>query len=146
MRRALATGPPSSHASTASAAPCTCRYPRYHDALRGPAEALVIDAWSEAPRASTVATGVAFPFQAPRAQPPQTVLIAVPPPSTPWSLALVEAIIDETIIRAKGRMISPTDVRNQLAPTLLVADDPAELVPSIDLQVVSAVVEVEAHV
>lgn len=111
-----------------------------------PAEALVIDAWSEAPPASTIATGVAFPFQAPRAQPAQTVLIAVPPPATPWSLALAEAIIDETITRAKGRMISPADIRNQLAPTLLVADDPAELVPSIDLQAVSAVVEVAARV
>lgn len=107
-------------------------------------EALIVDAWSEAALAESVTTGVAFPFEAPRAQPPQVILIAVPPPSTPWSLKLAESIIDETVAAAKLRMAAPEDVHDQLVPTVLVADDPDDLEPSFDLQVVSAAVHLEA--
>ena len=106
-------------------------------------QALVVDAWSDAAPATDVTTGVAFPYDAPRAQPPQTVLVAVPPPAVSWTLELVEAIIDETIARARMRMIAPEDVRAQLAPALLVLDDPKDLSPALDLQVVSAVFQQE---
>lgn len=85
-----------------------------------------------------------FPYDAPRAQPPQSILLAVPPPSTSWSLPLLEAIVDETVSRAKLRMIAPDDARGQLAPTVLVADNRDELVPSIDLTLHAFVVE-EVH-
>ncbi len=98
-----------------------------------PTTALVVDGWSEAPPAGEITTGAAFPFDAPRAQPPQSILLAVPPPSVRWTLPLLEAIVDETIARAKLRVVAPDDVRGQLAPALLVADSRDELVPSVDL-------------
>jgi hypothetical protein len=96
-------------------------------------EALVLDGWSESAPPETATTGVAFHYDAPRSQPPQVVLIAVPPPSVAWSLSVLEAIVDETIASAKQRTIAPEDVRSQVAPALLVVDDPSDLVPAIDL-------------
>ncbi len=109
-----------------------------------PTAALIVDGWSEAPPAREITTGAAFPFDAPRAQPPQAVLLAVPPPTASWSLGLLEAIVRETMTRAKQRMISPYDVRGQVAPTMLVADDRDDLVPSIDLSVHAVILE-ELH-
>jgi hypothetical protein len=110
----------------------------------GAAEALVVDAWSDAAPAAMITTGVSFPYDAPRAQPPQVILVAVPPPTVPWSLGLVEAIIDETIAAARLRVVAPEDVRSQLAPTLVFTDDPHDLEPSLDLEAVAATVHVEA--
>jgi hypothetical protein len=106
-----------------------------------PTAALVVDGWSEAPPAKEIMTGAAFPFDAPRGQPPQAVLLAVPPPAVPWSLPLLEAIVDETIARARLRVSAPEDARGQLAPTILVTDDRAELVPAIDFTLHAFLVE-----
>ncbi len=114
-----------------------------HGSSSAGVDALVVDSWSDAAPAATIKTGVAFPFDAPRTQPPQTILIAVPPPSTSWSLPLVEAIIDETLAAARLRVIAPEDVRGQLLPAILVADDPDELVPSLDLGLFAATVQLE---
>ncbi len=100
---------------------------------RGQSELLVIDGWSELAPATQITSGVAFPFDAPRGQPPQSILIAVPPPQARWGLGMLESIVDETIDAARVRMIAPEDVHGQLLPALFVADDPDELTPSLDL-------------
>lgn len=94
--------------------------------------ALLIDAWPEAELVATQTTGVAFPFDAPRSQPPQAILLAVPPPGVAWSTALVESIIDETIAAARLRVAAPEEMRDQLAPALLVTEDAEQLTPSVD--------------
>jgi hypothetical protein len=111
-------------------------------ALAGVAEVLVIDAWSESAPAATISTGVAFPYDAPRAQPPQAILLAVPPPTIAWSLSLVEAIIDETIAAARLRMCDSERVRNQLVPAIVVPDDPHDFENTLDLHSVVAVAAV----
>ncbi|HSN26651.1 MAG TPA: hypothetical protein VLT45_10205 [Kofleriaceae bacterium] len=108
-------------------------------------DVLVIDGWTETAPAETITAGIAFPFQAPRAQPPQAVLIAVPPPGSTWSVPLAEAIVDETIASARRRMVAPEDVRSQLVPTLLVVDDPSDLEPTLDLHAVTTNVQLESR-
>ena len=109
-------------------------------ATAAPAGALVVDGWTESAPAAELTTGAAFAHDAPRGQPPQAILLAVPPPATPWSLELLEATIGETAARARLRVIDPADVHGQLAPALHVADDPAELTASTDLLLVAAFV------
>jgi hypothetical protein len=103
----------------------------------GAAEALFVDGWTEAAPATETTTGAAFPFDAPRARPPQAILLAVPPPATPWSLELLEAIVDETADLARLRMIAPADVHDHLIPAAYITDDPDELTPSTDLLAIS---------
>ncbi len=107
-------------------------------------ECLVIDAWTEAAPAEQVDTGVAFRHDAPRSQPPQSILVAVPPPSTTWSTTLLESIIDETIQLAKLRAIAPSEVHDHVLPAIYVADDPDSLTATTDFtsHVANVVMEV----
>lgn len=109
-----------------------------------PRECLVIDAWSEAAPAETIDTGVAFRHDAPRSQPPQAILVAVPPPSTSWSISLLESIIDETMQLVRLRAIAPSEVHDHVLPAVYVADDPDSLTATTDFtaHVESVVMEV----
>ena len=56
-------------------------------------------------------TGVAFHYDAPKAQAPQAVLLALPPdPSRNWVFEDLEAILLETLELAKLRGMRPEDL------------------------------------
>lgn len=72
----------------------------------GPAAGLMIDEWVEALPAEQETTGVAFHFDAPAAQAPQSILLAVPPDERPrWDLETLEAIVQETMELARLRAV-----------------------------------------
>lgn len=98
-----------------------------------PRELLVLDAWTETAPAEQIDTGVAFRHDAPRSQPPQAILVAVPPPSTAWSVSLVESIIDETMQLVRLRAIAPSEVHDHVLPAIYVAEDPDSLTATTDL-------------
>ncbi|MGE0396447.1 MAG: hypothetical protein AB7T06_06990 [Kofleriaceae bacterium] len=97
-----------------------------------PRELLVLDAWTETAPAEQIDTGVAFRHDAPRSQPPQAILVAVPPPSTAWSVSLVESIIDETMQLVRLRAIAPSEVHDHVLPAIYVAEDPDSLTATTD--------------
>ncbi len=72
--------------------------------------ALVIDRWVEQIPASDQVTGVAFHFDAPSNQAPQTCLLAVTPEDQPWSLSLVLATLLETLDWMRIRAVAPEDL------------------------------------
>jgi hypothetical protein len=65
---------------------------------------LAVDEWAEVIPARTEQTAIAFHYDDPGAEAPQTVLLAVSPPTTAnWSLDLVFASLDETLDLARLR-------------------------------------------
>ena len=104
-------------------------------------EAIVVDGWTEIGPAKEINSGASFQFDAPNTQPPQSILIAVPPPATPWSLDLLEAIVAETMALVPLRMFSPEVVHNQLLPATYLADDPSQTTAATDLLAYSALVK-----
>jgi hypothetical protein len=84
---------------------------------------LRLDAWSESQPRSELTAGVAFHHDAPRARPPQAVLLAVPPdPTQPWSLDTLIDTLAEAIELATMRLARPHDVWGPLLPALYLAD------------------------
>ncbi|MEV6596577.1 hypothetical protein AB0M36_06860 [Actinoplanes sp. NPDC051346] len=94
--------------------------------LPGPLTGLVIDEWTETVPAPAVDTAVTFHQPAPTAAPPQTLLIAVPPPNLEqWSIAALADTVDEALRLARLRATDLTDVGpNQLLPALLSSSEP----------------------
>jgi hypothetical protein len=89
-----------------------------------PLAGLFIDEWTEVIPHRNEVTGVAFNFDEPAGQPPQAILVAVPPPGeTRWTLDGLEAILLETFDLARVRAVTPellaahTDLE-QLLPAL----------------------------
>jgi hypothetical protein len=75
---------------------------------------LVLDEYVEVLPAPTVTTGVALHYDAPKARPPQSVLLALhPDPSQPWSWELIEETVLEALALARLRLVELDD----LAPT-----------------------------
>lgn len=100
-------------------------------------ELVVLDDWTELAPAPTATTGVALPFDAPRAQPPQTILLAVAPPERAWTVELLAATIAETVEVARLRAVDPAHFHDQVLPTIYLPDDPAEAVATVDLRAVA---------
>jgi hypothetical protein len=70
--------------------------------------ALAIDEWVEAVPAREATAGVAFHVERPDAQPPQAILIAVPPdPAAPWTREVIADILAETLDLAAIRVAPP---------------------------------------
>jgi len=91
-----------------------------------PAAGLMIDEWVEGLPATRETAAVAFHFDAPAAQAPQSILLAVPPDQQPrWDLETLEAIVQETMELARLRAVD----------TAALAQDPehGHLLPAIYL-------------
>jgi hypothetical protein len=69
-------------------------------------------------------TGVTFHYDAPDAEPPQAILLAVPPdPSKPWDLETLEAVLLEALDLTKIRAVDPDALQGigQFLPALYFA-------------------------
>jgi hypothetical protein len=86
---------------------------------------LWIDEWSEMIPTPEVTTGLAFNFDEPAAQAPQSILLAVSPDesSARWEMTALEAIVLETLDLARLRAVDPE--------TLDQHSDVGELLPAL---------------
>lgn len=88
---------------------------------------LLIDEWTEVVPHAVQSTGLAFHFDNPGAEAPQTILIAVPPdPAAPhWTEEDLLATLNETLDLAKVRAVDLELLGElgQMLPTLFFADD-----------------------
>jgi hypothetical protein len=100
---------------------------------------LLIDEWVEALPASRETAGVAFHFDAPAAQAPQSILLAVPPDERPqWDLETLEAVVQETLDLAKMRTVDAAAIAEDpeyghFLPAIYLAFNPAGDTVSTDL-------------
>jgi hypothetical protein len=99
----------------------TGRPTRFEDAVAG----LVLDAWTEVIPDRTVTTGIAVHFDAPSAQPPQALLLAVPPAEGPWDTPQILALVRQTLDRARQRAVGPEEIDGygQYWPPIYLGDD-----------------------
>jgi hypothetical protein len=74
---------------------------------RGPVSGLLFDAWSEPIPGRGATTGLAVHFDRPGAQPPQAVLLTVPPTKGPWTVEEIETILVQTLELAQMRAVGP---------------------------------------
>ena len=75
---------------------------------REPLAGLLIDEWTEIVPERDVSTGLSFQYDAPEAQAPQAILLAVPPdPSKPWSRKALEDVLISTLELARIRAVDP---------------------------------------
>jgi len=84
---------------------------------------LVLDEWNETIPDVTQMTGIAFHCESPGAEPPQAVLLAVPPrvTDTEWAAETVERILFETLDLAKIRAVGRRELAKNLSAELLPA-------------------------
>ena len=90
--------------------------------LAGTLAGLLLDEWVETIPNPSETTAVSFHHDAPGAQPPQSILLAVnPDPSAEWSLATLEAILLETLELARLRLVDSDTLADagQFLPALL---------------------------
>jgi hypothetical protein len=92
---------------------------------------LLVDEWVEVIPGEEETTGLVFHFDAPGTQPPQALLLAVPPDeSRPWDLAdLADAVLD-TLELARLRAVDPDALAavvgpSDLLPAIYLARNPA---------------------
>ena len=79
---------------------------------------LLLDEWTELIPNRTENTGVSFQYDAPAAEAPQVVLVAVPPATEPtWDLDTLIAIVSETLDLAKFRVVD-IDLLGELGQVL----------------------------
>ena len=97
-----------------------------------PMAALVVDEWHELVPNDTETTGVAFHYDAPNAEPPQTVLLAVSARRRElggnWSWDELAGCVDQALQLAKVRAVGPDQLRHTLLDALLPATVAAETV------------------
>jgi hypothetical protein len=74
---------------------------------RGPVSGLLFDAWSEPIPGRGATTGLAVHFDRPGAEPPQAVLLAVPPTKGPWTGGEIETLLLQTLELAQIRAVGP---------------------------------------
>lgn len=89
-----------------------------------PWSGLLLDSWPELLPSREEDAGLVFQFDAPAAQAPQAVLLAVPPgPEPTWSHDLLERILLDTLDLAKVRALEPADLGAyaQLVPMTFLA-------------------------
>ncbi len=86
---------------------------------------LFLDQWVEQIPLPTERTGIAFHYDDPGAEAPQTILLAVPPaPASYWDLASLVAILNETLQLAKVRAVDSEllGALGQLLPAIYLSD------------------------
>jgi len=99
--------------------------------LRG----LVVDEWTETIPNPQETTGLTFHYDAPAAEAPQAILLAVPQaPQTTWSLGALETILLETTVLTRMRGVDAAALGDlgQLLPAWWPAQDTAGLTVSSD--------------
>jgi hypothetical protein len=87
---------------------------------------LLLDEWTEVIPAKEEVTGVSFNFDRPNCEPPQVMLLAVPPALTgSWRWDDLVAMLHETLDAAKKRAVEPAQVDRtsyaQFLPATLMA-------------------------
>jgi len=97
---------------------------------------LVIDSWADRVPAGDQVTGVAFHYDAPSTEAPQSMLLVVPSDGRAWSTDLVLDTVLETIEWAQLRAVAVDDLGDygQALPTVVVsgalsADNPGRAAP-----------------
>jgi hypothetical protein len=96
---------------------------------------MVIDEWAETIPSAQETTGLAFHYDAPSAEAPQAILLAVPPAQqATWTLDGLEAILLETaaLTRLRGVDTDGLGALGQLLPAAWLAQDTANLTVSTD--------------
>jgi hypothetical protein len=68
---------------------------------------LVFEAWTEPMPVGEATTGVAVHFDRPGAQPPQAVLLAMPPDEGEWTTQHIESLLLETLELVQVRAVGP---------------------------------------
>jgi hypothetical protein len=83
------------------------------DRPTAPLAGLLVDTWDELIPSPTETTAVSFHYDAPGAQAPHVILLAVPPPGhgTSWQLADLEAAVADTLILTRVRAADPADIK-----------------------------------
>jgi hypothetical protein len=97
-------------------------------ALRGGAFAgLIFDAWSEPIPGPRATTGIAVNFDRPGAQPPQAVLLALPPEEGRWTVDHLESLLLDTLQLAYVRAVGPETLTRDghALPAVALADGAA---------------------
>lgn len=85
---------------------------------------LLLDEWTEILPSATELTDVVYHYDDPGAEPPQAVLLAVPPGAAPtWDLATLTAVLQETVDLAHVRAVDAEllDGLGQVLPAVLLA-------------------------
>ena len=92
----------------------------------------IIDAWPEWVPSKTADTSIAFQYNQPNTEPPQTLLMAVTPvEGGNWSWDYLTGAVNEALELAKKRLVTPADIRggnlglNQVLPAVLMPFMPA---------------------
>jgi hypothetical protein len=105
--------------------------------LSRPAAVAVVDAWTEVIPAAKHTAGACFHFDAPAAQPPHAILLAVAPqPGVPWTVDTLTAVVDEALHLTKVRLV---DLRalgwlGRYLPAAYLPDAVLGTVPGIDVK------------
>jgi hypothetical protein len=89
---------------------------------------LWLDEWSESIPDPAAVTGIGFHYDSPGAEPPQALLIAVPPTEAErWSLTDLAATLNETVDLAKVRAVDSELLADLglLLPAIFLASNPA---------------------
>jgi hypothetical protein len=89
----------------------------------------MVDEWTETVPSAEETTGVTFHYDAPAAEAPQAVLLAVPAaPQPTWTLDALEAILLETADRAvlRGVDLDALGEAGHLLPAAWLAYDPID--------------------
>lgn len=85
---------------------------------------LVLDEWTEVVPAERETTGIAMHYDGPDAEPPQAMLLVVPPERVPngsWALADLVGAVTETLQLAKTRAVEPAHLGESALAHLLPA-------------------------
>ena len=106
-------------------------------AAADPWAGLLLDEWTELIPMPTEQTGVAFHYDDPGAEAPQTVLVAVPPmlaEGRPWDLDSLLAIVNETLDLARIRGVDGELLGElgQLLPAIYLADSTEDVTVRTD--------------
>jgi len=86
-----------------------------------PFAGLLLDQWLERIPSATATAGVSFHYEEPKARAPQAMLLAVCPDGRElWDLALLQAIVEETLGLAKARAVDLASIQEvgQILPAL----------------------------
>ena len=90
-------------------------------ASQAPFAGLLLDQWLERIPSPTATAGVSFHYEEPKARAPQAMLLAVCPDGRErWDLALLRAIVEESLGLAKARAVDLASIQEvgQILPAL----------------------------
>ncbi|MEV4441375.1 hypothetical protein AB0K09_20590 [Streptomyces sp. NPDC049577] len=107
-------------------------------AANSPSCGLLLDAWTEVVPKAVETTGIAFHYDRPDAEPPQSMLLVTPPQRTgTWDAEDIVAALNETLDLAKSRAVEPGHLDrtgySQLLPATVLAATPHPITISTDL-------------